>query len=246
VTDIFREVEEDVRRERLEKLWKQYGDYIIAAAAIVIISIAGFELWQRYEDSQRQKASAQFNAAIQLASTNPAQAIDQLSTIAASGPSGYALLARLAKADALLVTGDKARAVAEYEALAAKDDGPIGSAARIRAAWALADTASRAQLQTVLAPLTSPTSAWRFMANEVLAYSDYRVGNYQAAEQQYRALAGDTAAPSPLRTRARIMSAFLKGGGNANFGFVPQAPTPAAPAANGAAPQTTQQGSTPQ
>jgi len=245
VTDIFREVEEDVRRERLEKLWKQYGDYIIAAAAIVIITIAGFELWQRYEASQREKASAQFNAAIQLAGTNPAQAVDQLSALAASAPSGYALLARLAKADALLATGDKVRAVAEYEALAAKNDGPIGSTARIRAAWALADTASKAQLQTLLAPLTSPTSPWRYMANEVLAYADYRVGEYQASEKEYRALAAETEAPAPLRTRARIMAAFLKGGGNTNFGFVPQAPTPAAPA-NGAAPQTTQQGSPPQ
>jgi hypothetical protein len=242
VTDIFREVEEDVRRERLEKLWKQYGDYIIAAGAIVIIAIAGFELWQRYEQSQREKASAEYNAAIAVAGTNPAQAVDQLGAIAASGPSGYASLARLAKADTLMATGDKNRAVAEYEALAAKDDGPIGSAARVRAAWALADTTSKAQLQTLLAPLTSPTSAWRFMANEVIAYADYRVGNYQAAETEYRALSNDQAAPTPLRTRARIMAAYLKGGGNANFGFVPQAPAPA----NGAAPQTTQQGPQPQ
>lgn len=245
MTDIFREVEEDVRRERLEKLWKQYGDYIIAAAAIVIITIAGFELWQRYEQSQREKASAQFNAAIALAGTNPAQAVDQLGAIAANGPSGYATLARLAKADTLMALGEKSRAVAEYEALAAKDDGPVGSAARVRAAWALADTASKAQLQTVLAPLTSTTSPWRFMANEVLAYSDYRVGNYQAAQNEYRALSEDQAAPTPLRTRARIMAAYLKGGGSANFGFVPQASAPAAPA-NGAAPPTTQQGSPPQ
>ena len=245
MTDIFREVEEDVRRERLEKIWKQYGDYIIAAAAIVIIAIAGFELWQRYEASQREKASAQYNAAIALAGTNPAQAVDQLGAIAASAPSGYATLARLAKADTLMAMGVKDRAVAEYEALAAKDDGPVGSAARIRAAWALADTTSRAQLQILLAPLTSPTSAWRFMANEVLAYADYRVGNYQAAESAYRALSNDQAAPTPLRTRARIMAAYLKGGGSANFGFVPQPANPAAPA-GGAAPQTPQQGPQPQ
>ncbi len=244
MTDIFREVEEDVRRERLEKLWKQYGDYFIAFAAVVIIAIAGFELWQRYEASQREKASAQFNAAIQLASANPTQAVDALSALAASAPDGYAKLARLAKADALVAVGDKVRAVAEYEALANKDDGPIGSAARVRAAWVLAETANKSQLQTILAPLTTTTSAWRFMAREVLAYSDYRTGDYHNAMNEYLALASDPAAPSSLRTRARIMAAYLRGGGNTNFGFVPQPSAPAAPA-NGT-PTPTQQGSPPQ
>ena len=238
MTDIFREVEEDVRRERLEKIWKQYGDYIIAAAALVIIAIAGFEIWQRYEQGQREKASTAFNAAIEVATRNPAAGADALGAVAASAPSGYASLAKLAKAAALLSAGDKVRAVAEYEALANADNGPLGSVARIRAAWALADTANKAQLQNVLGPLTQETSAWRQMAREVLAYNDYRAGEYQTAEGEYRALANDSGSPPPLKKRASIMAAFLKAGGNANFGFVPQ---PASPA-NGTPPATTQQG----
>ena len=38
MSDIFREVEEDVRRERLEKIWKEYGDYIVAALALLILA----------------------------------------------------------------------------------------------------------------------------------------------------------------------------------------------------------------
>lgn len=240
MTDIFREVEEDVRRERLEKIWKQYGDYIIAAGALIIIAIAGFELWQRYEEGQREKASASFNAAIEIAARNPAAGVDALGAVAASAPSGYASLAKLAKGDALLSAGDKARAVAEYEALANTDTGPLGSVARVRAAWALADTANKAQLQNVLGPLTQDASAWHQMAREVLAYSDYRTGDYPTAEGEYRALANDSGSPAPLKKRASIMAAFLKAGGNANFGFVPQ-PAPASPA-NGTPPATTQQG----
>ena len=67
MTDIFREVEEDVRRERFEKLWKQYGDYAIALAAVIVIAIAGYKFWQRYEVQQRLKASSAFTAAQQLA-----------------------------------------------------------------------------------------------------------------------------------------------------------------------------------
>ncbi|MEI9929239.1 MAG: hypothetical protein WDM89_01380 [Rhizomicrobium sp.] len=44
MSDIFHEVEEDVRRERFEKLWKQYGDYAVAALAVVILAIAGLQV----------------------------------------------------------------------------------------------------------------------------------------------------------------------------------------------------------
>ena len=40
MSDIFREVEEDVRREKLEKFWKAYGDYVIALAAVIVVGTA--------------------------------------------------------------------------------------------------------------------------------------------------------------------------------------------------------------
>jgi hypothetical protein len=43
MSDIFQEVEEDVRRERYEKLWKKYGNYIIALAVLIV---AGVAAWQ--------------------------------------------------------------------------------------------------------------------------------------------------------------------------------------------------------
>ena len=66
MSDIFREVEEDVRRERLEKLWKQYGDYVIAGVAVIVVGVAGYKLWQHYEAQQLAKASVAYSAAIEL------------------------------------------------------------------------------------------------------------------------------------------------------------------------------------
>ena len=85
MSDIFREVEEEVRRERFEQIWKQYGDYIIAGVALIIIAIAGFELWQRYEENQKLKASETFIAAQQLAETgNFSQASQAFAVVATS------------------------------------------------------------------------------------------------------------------------------------------------------------------
>ncbi len=229
MSDIFREVEEEVRRERFEKLWKQYGDYLIAGAALIIIAIAGFELWQRYEANQRLKASETLMAAEQLAdSGNFAQATPAFATVAKSGPSGYAEMARLAQAAALLSAGQRIEAVQIYKSIAADDHGVIGSVALVRAGWALADSAPRGDIETLLAPLTDPTSAWRFAAREILAYADFHAGDVPKAQHDFQSLADDPNAPPQMRRRVAAMAAFLKGGGMTNFGTVPP-PAPAAP-----------------
>src|ERR1700758_2715227 len=69
VTDIFREVEEDVRRERIEKLWKAYGNYVIAALVLLFVGIGAWQLWQRHEQQERAKVGATFIAAQRI--TNP-------------------------------------------------------------------------------------------------------------------------------------------------------------------------------
>ena len=37
VSDIFHEVDEEVRREQLKKLWDRYGIYLIALAVLVVV-----------------------------------------------------------------------------------------------------------------------------------------------------------------------------------------------------------------
>jgi hypothetical protein len=229
VSDIFREVEEDVRKERLEKLWKAYGDYAIALVAVIILGVAGYELWLRYEDNQRGRASSAFVAAQHV--TNPAQA--------ATAPGGYGELAKLGEAGALPATGRVNDAIALYKDIAGSDAGPLGATARLRAAWLEADNASRADLATLLAPINTPTSPWRQMAREVLAYSDYKAGKNMVAGAAFTALANDPESPDALKNRARAFAAFLQGGGARDFGTVPPLAAPPAPGTPpGPAPKT--------
>ena len=246
MSDIFREVEEEVRRERFEQLWKQYGDDVIAAVALIIIAIAGYELWQRYELNQREKASETFFAAQQLAETGDfSKATPAFAVLARDAPNGYAEMARLSQAGALLVAGQRLEAVAIYKSIAADDSGPIGSVALIRAGWVLADNAPRSDVEKLLAPLTDPKSAWRHSANEILAYADFHAGALKKAQAEFQSIADDKDAPETLRRRSAAMADFLKAG-TGNFGTVPAPVKPAAPAtppvtapgaANGAPPQ---------
>jgi hypothetical protein len=227
VTDIFREIEEDVRRDQLEKLWKRYGDYIIAGAAALVIGIAGYKLWQYYETKQTLKASNAYIAAMQLSEgANNAQAALTFAQIAKSAPGGYAETARLAQADTLAVSGKPDDAVALYKSIAEKDKNEIGALARIRAAWIQADNASCTDQQTLLAPIDGASSSWRYMAGEILAYCDFRDGRAKKAEDEFAGLARQSEAPSTLRQRAAAMAALIRTGGD--YGKVPPPPKPAA------------------
>lgn len=228
MSDIFREVEEDVRRERLEKLWKQYGDYVIAAAALLIIGVAGFKLWQHYEYVQTQKASAAFIEAIESANNGKGtDAVAAFARIAKTAPGGYAEVAELAEANALLASGKRTDAVALYKKIADKRSDEIGQAARIRAAWALADSASKTELVDLLSPVNKDDSGWRFMAREILAYADFREGHLPASLAAFSALAKDTGAPDAIRERAQAMATLMRNGVG-DYGTLPAEKTDAA------------------
>ena len=234
MSDIFREVEEDVRRERFEKLWKAYGNYAIAALVLLFAGIGGWQLWQRHDQQEREKVSDTFVAAQRI--SNPQAAASVFVDLSRTAPKGYATVARLSEAGAMLASGQGSQAIDLYKQIAASDSGPIGSVARLRAAWALAETASRTDLAELLRPLDQPGNAWRENAEEVLAYADYRAMDTKSALAKYTALSFDPDAPDALRARAKAMAAFLKNGGAVSYGSVPADPVPVPPPAANAAP----------
>src|SRR3974377_444310 len=69
VSDIFQEVDEEVRREQLKKLWERYGNYIVAAAALVLAAIAAWRAYGWWQAKLAAENGAQFEAAISLAGT---------------------------------------------------------------------------------------------------------------------------------------------------------------------------------
>ncbi len=246
MTDIFREVEEDVRREKLEKLWKAYGNYAVAALVLLFAGIAGWQVWERHDAQERAKVSDAFIAAQRI--TNPQTAASTFADIARTAPRGYAELARLSEAGAMFASGQTGPAVDLYKQIAKDDNGPVGAVARLRAAWATADTASRKDLADLVKPLDQPGGPWRQSAQEVLAYADYRAMDTKGALAKYAILAADPESPDSLKRRAQAMTDFLKGGGAVSYGTVPApvtpptpnaalaGPAPAAPASAAAAP----------
>src|SRR5690242_8383717 len=101
MSDIFQEVDEEVRRDKAAEFWKKYQNVILTAAALVVLALAGFRYWQYERDRAEQAAGDQFQealAALEGGKLDEARA--GFDKIAAQGPSGYRALAQMAAAGA--------------------------------------------------------------------------------------------------------------------------------------------------
>ena len=57
---LFQEIEDDLRQEQTNKLWTDYGKYIVGAALALVIGVAGFQGWKNYDLEKRQVAGETF------------------------------------------------------------------------------------------------------------------------------------------------------------------------------------------
>lgn len=211
MADIFSEVEEEVRKERWEQLWKRYGTFMIAVAIMVVASVAGWQIWERYSLAQRESASLAFNNATNVAEAgNLPQAESEFITFASEAPAGYATLAEFAHVKTLLLQGKRDEAVMNLRELV-EDSNPLLSApARLQLAWVLAETAPRDEVEAIIAPLQDGESPWRFAAAEVAAYLNFFHGDRIEAAAAYQALALDPGAAEGLQQRAGAIAQFLR------------------------------------
>ena len=208
MSDIFREVDEELRRDRLEQVWKRYGSWIIAAAIVLVAATAGLTFWRDYQHKQRQRAGVEYANALSLAHGGKTQeAIEALARLGTGARDGHGLLARFEIAALKAQSGDKPGAMAAYQAIA--DDGGVGSTYRelatVLAALDGVDDGEAAQIIAKLQPIATGNGPWRATALEITALAQLKGGNRAAALETYKRLADDLTAPSALRARAAEM-----------------------------------------
>ncbi len=211
MSDILREVDEELRRERYQKLWERYGIYVVGAAFVLVVAVAGWRGWEWYAAREAARAGARFETALELdAAGKQSEAEEILSVLARDAPRGYRTLARFRLA-AELSQRDRAAGAAAYDALA--DDTSVESSfrdlARIRAALALVDTASASEIARRLDPLIAGNSAFKASAREILALSRFRAGERDTARKLFVEIMADPETPPSLRSRAQLMLALL-------------------------------------
>jgi len=215
VADIFQEVDEEVRRERLNKLWQRYGHYIIAACVLVIVAVGAWRGYEWWETKKAVEAGAAFEQAVNLAEAGKHQEAEAaFAKLASEGTAGYRLLARLREA-AQLGRTDRKAAIKAYDEIAV--DRSVGQViqdlAALRVSFLLVDGSSYGDMRARLEPLTGPDRAFRHSAREVLALSAWKQGDMGAARQWTDMIITDPQTPSGARSRAEVLSELIAASG---------------------------------
>ena len=211
MSELFDEVDEEVRRDQLKKLWDQYSIYIIALAILVIAAVGGWRGYQYLEAKKAAEAGAAFDKAAELAEQNKhAEAEAAFADLATKAPYGYRVLSKL-RAAAEVSARDKAAAARMFDDIAA--DSSVGASerdvARIRAAQLLLETTTYPNMLQRLEPATAPTATFRHTARELLALSAWRANDATATRQWLDMIANDGDTPPGLRSRAEALQALL-------------------------------------
>jgi hypothetical protein len=216
VSDIFNEVDEEVRREKLKKIWDRYQVFIIGGAILIIVLVGGWRLNQWWESKRAAEAGGAFQAAMTLSAEGKhAEAEAAFAKVAEKGAAGYRDLARLQAAGELAQRDPKA-AVEAYDAFAADSrlNQTMRDLAAVRGGFLLVDTASYEDLRRRLEPMTGPERSFRNSAREILALSALRANDAAAARKWFDQIVTDVAAPAGLRQRIEMLMALAPDTGN--------------------------------
>jgi len=212
VTDIFKEIEEDLRAERIQNFWKRYSLAFAIAALVVVAGSAGYVGWRDHEQSLRAAEGTKFAAAMALAEKgNNDAALAALDGVATTAKGGYAVLARLDAASIEAVQGKPDDAIKSYDAIAAdaKLEPVFRDLATLSGAFIRLDHQDGDSVKALLQPLTASSNPWRYSALELTALADLKAGHTAEAKAGFTKLADDASAPQSVRARAAELLAAL-------------------------------------
>jgi len=212
---IFSEIDEELRSDRMNSLWRRFGPWLIGAAVLVVILVGANEGWRWFKNDQAARSSDQFYAAMDLLDNNQRDAASAAFDQAIETSSGqYPLLAKFVKASVLADEGKIEEAVAAYDVLATTGNNTrIRELALLMAAGLLVDSADIVGIQTRLAGLMAPGNPFQGSARELLGLAYYKSGDLKAAQNEFAEVIANPNTPVELLNRVQLLQAQLQAEG---------------------------------
>lgn len=210
MSDVFQEVDEELRRQHLDKVFKTYGPLILSGVIVILVGYAGYMFWQGYQERRASAAADQLVHGIEsLVSGDEVGALATFGALADDGPGGYAVLAAFQQAGAMRQMGDLTGAIATYDGIAADNgnDAAFRDLAQFYAGLTAISSpdATYDDITSRLEPVADGDSPWRYHAQEALGYAALREGQNDVAEGYYIRLTADALVPAGIAARANEM-----------------------------------------
>ena len=213
-------IEEEIRDENWQRMWKKYGKLIVYTTSVVLISVAVYNMWQRQDLADREAISAKFSL-IQNAimSGDETTVLSQIRGIASTSKKNYATLAKFEYA-ALLRKKQQPEALAEYKAIYEdpKVDHTLRSLAYIFYVSSAIDLMSAKEIAENIDNFIDALQKnhvgknWDLLAKETLAFCYIKKGDNKMAKETLKNLAKTTGIPANMAERTNILLNSLEEG----------------------------------
>jgi hypothetical protein len=198
----FQEVDDAVRQDDLKLWWKRWGSWVVAAAVLVVVAVAGFVGWRQYDQSKRAEASVAYSAALAKIESNKAAALTELNKQAESTPEPYRMLAALAAAQLQDKPADQ---VASLEAVAPRLPPELSDMALVMAGFRSVDAGKLDEEVGKLGALAQADRPYHISVIELQALAASKKGDLKRAKELWTDIMKDSAAPQGAQQRAQAM-----------------------------------------
>ena len=201
----LREVEEELRSDKLKAFWRRFAPFIIGGAVLIVLLVAANEVYKWWRDSTAAEASDAYYSATELAGTEPDGARAALEQLAQEGPRGYQILAQFRAAALMAEQGDAEGAIAAYDGLSSSlDNQRLRELAFVLGAYLAVDHLDVGAVQARVGGLTGPESAFRNQAREALGLAHFKAGEFEEARALFEEMAADANASQEVQIRAFV------------------------------------------
>lgn len=215
MTDVFEEVESQLRTERYLALAKQALPWVIGLIVVVVVVVGGGWGWTTWQNSRADKASIGISKAAEaLQQRDESGAFAKYGEVAKYGTGAYKTLALLNQAAMRAEAGATDDAVKLFDQAAKAAPNPMmADFASLRAVYAMLDTAPTADLEKRIATLSGDKRPFRMQAKEALAFLRLRDGKYKEARNEFVVLQQNFDATDGMRERAKAAVSMIDSGG---------------------------------
>ena len=201
--NIFQEIDEELRSDRMRALWRRFAPYVIGAAVGVVVLVAVNEGWNWYHANNAAQSSDELYEAFELIDGGDLTAAQtQLDTLIADGSGSYPVLAQFRKAGVMAREGKVAEAVAAYDTLANNQSNPrLRELALVLAGTLMVDAGTLADVESRVGSIADEGNAMRNAAREALGLAQYKAGDFAAAQANFEAVVNDPMTQTSTRNR---------------------------------------------
>jgi len=204
MTEIFDEISDDLREQKLHQFWKENGPWIVGGAIGAVLLTATLTFWREHENQRNTDATTQ------LITLEKAADLPKLESFAAATDKNHAMIARFAEADTYLSRKENDKALAVYKTIADTSglDKTWRDLARLHSVSLRLDKDAPDALAKELDALAGNDGVWRYSAREMQALLAARQGQPQKAADILDGIAADPLAPEDMRHRALSLRQF--------------------------------------